>query len=233
MFRDKFFFRVFKRLYCTELKLSAVFILLLLVSSIVNIIRMRLAEKLRILKTLYLTFAKIGGVTFGGGLSMMAMFRTELIEKRNWITDEELLDYYAIGQSTPGIIAINVSTFIGYKQLGVLGGIVSTLGMITPSLVIRVILAKLIDSVDSFPLVKKALNGVNVAVAVLLTKISVDFGKKSITNVFSALVAVLSFGLVYFLKIKSFYIILFAVALGISLYFIKKLIRSKKEESDA
>ena len=233
MIRDKFFFRVFKRLYCTELKLSAVFILLLLVSSIVNIIRMRLAEKLRILKTLYLTFAKIGGVTFGGGLSMMAMFRTELIEKRNWITDEELLDYYAIGQSTPGIIAINVSTFIGYKQLGVLGGIVSTLGMITPSLVIIMILAKLINSVDRFPVVQKALNGVNVAVAVLLTKISVDFGKKSITNVFSALVALLSFAFVYFLKIKSFYIILFAVALGISLYFIKKLIRSKKEESDA
>ena len=189
---------------------------------------MGITEKLKILKDLYLTFAKIGGLTFGGGLAMMAMFRAELIEKRSWITDEELLDYYAIGQSTPGIIAINVSTFIGYRQLGILGGIVSTLGMVTPSLVIIMILAKLINSVDRFPVVQKALNGVNVAVAVLLTKISFDFGKKAITNAFSAVVAVLAFAFVYFFKIKSFYMILASVALGIAVYFVKKAIPSKK-----
>ena len=194
---------------------------------------MGITEKLKILKDLYLTFAKIGGLTFGGGLAMMAMFRTELIEKRSWITDEELLDYYAIGQSTPGIIAINVSTFIGYRQLGILGGIVSTLGMVTPSLVIIMILAKLINSVHRFPIVQKALNGVNVAVAVLLTKISVDFGKKAITNAFSAVVAVLSFAFVYFFNIKSFYMILASVALGIAVYFVKKAIPSKKGDEDA
>ena len=194
---------------------------------------MGITEKLKILKDLYLTFAKIGGLTFGGGLAMMAMFRTELIEKRSWITDEELLDYYAIGQSTPGIIAINVSTFIGYRQFGILGGIVSTLGMVTPSLVIIMILAKLINSVDRFPVVQKALNGVNVAVAVLLTKISVDFGKKAITNVFSAVVAVLAFAFVYFFEIKSFYMILASVALGIAVYFVKKAIPSKKGDEDA
>lgn len=194
---------------------------------------MGITEKLKILKDLYLTFAKIGGLTFGGGLAMMAMFRTELIEKRSWITDEELLDYYAIGQSTPGIIAINVSTFIGYRQLGILGGIVSTLGMVTPSLVIIMILAKLINSVDRFPVVQKALNGVNVAVAVLLTKISFDFGKKEITNAFSAVVAVLAFAFVYFFKIKSFYMILASVALGIAVYFVKKAIPSKKGGNDA
>lgn len=194
---------------------------------------MGITEKLKILKDLYLTFAKIGGLTFGGGLAMMAMFRTELIEKRSWITDEELLDYYAIGQSTPGIIAINVSTFIGYRQLGILGGIVSTLGMVTPSLVIIMILAKLINSVDRFPVVQKALNGVNVAVAVLLTKISFDFGKKAITNAFAAVVAVLAFAFVYFFKIKSFYIILASVALGVAVYFVKKAIASKKGGNDA
>ena len=194
---------------------------------------MGITEKLKILKDLYLTFAKIGGLTFGGGLAMMAMFRTELIEKRSWITDEELLDYYAIGQSTPGIIAINVSTFIGYRQFGILGGIVSTLGMVTPSLVIIMILAKLINSVDRFPVVQKALNGVNVAVAVLLTKISVDFGKKAITNAFSAVVAVLAFAFVYFFEIKSFYMILASVALGIAVYFVKKAIPSKKGDEDA
>ena len=71
---------------------------------------------------MYLVFAKIGSITIGGGLAMMPMMQRELIQKRNWITDEDLIDYYAVGQSTPGIVAVNVATFVGYKQCGILGG---------------------------------------------------------------------------------------------------------------
>ena len=86
-------------------------------------------------------------MTFGGGLAMMPMLQKELIEKRGWITDEDLIDYYAIGQSTPGIVAVNVSTFVGYKKAGIAGGIIGTAGIVTPSLVIIMVLANLISSV--------------------------------------------------------------------------------------
>ena len=79
---------------------------------------------------LFLTFAKIGSFTFGGGIAMLPMLSTELVEKRKWITDDELLDYYAVGQSTPGIIAVNVATFSGYKMAGIFGGICATLCII-------------------------------------------------------------------------------------------------------
>ena len=91
---------------------------------------------------------------------MMPMIQKELIDKLHWMTEEELLDYYAIGQSTPGIVAVNVATFIGYKQCGVLGGVFATLGIIFPSIVIITILASLINSISDFPIVQKALKGI-------------------------------------------------------------------------
>lgn len=192
----------------------------------------KFAGNLKTLCVLYFTFAKMGAVTFGGGLAMMPVLQKELITKRGWITDEELLDYYAIGQSTPGIIAVNVSTFVGYKQLGVLGGIVATLGIVTPSLLIIMLLAKLIDSVDEFPAVQKALKGVNVAVAALLTKVSLDFCKKTIRNVFSAALVLCSFVLVYFFKVQSFFVILGAVLIGSAVYFVNNPSMRKQKSED-
>ena len=85
---------------------------------------------------LFIVFAKIGGFTFGGGYAMLPILQREVVENRNWATSEELMDYYAIGQCTPGVIAVNTSTFIGYKTHGILGGIAATAGMITPSLIL-------------------------------------------------------------------------------------------------
>ena len=85
---------------------------------------------------LFITFFKVGLFTFGGGYAMLPLLQDELVRRRKWTTDEELLDYYSIGQCTPGVIAVNVSTFIGYKQKGIVGGCVSTLGMIMPPLLI-------------------------------------------------------------------------------------------------
>lgn len=91
--------------------------------------------------SLYWAFFRIGGLTFGGGLTMLPMLKYELVEKNGWVTEEELIDCYAIGQCTPGIIAVNTATFVGYKKRGVIGGIISTLGMISPSIVIITLIA--------------------------------------------------------------------------------------------
>ena len=163
---------------------------------------------------LYLAFLKVGAFTFGGGLAMMPIMQRELIEKRGWLTEEELIDYFAIGQSTPGIIAVNVSTFVGYKRLGVLGGIIGTLGVVTPSWVIIMILAGAISSVDKYPLAQKALKGINVAVAALLTSVIVKFSKKTIKNLWNVFFMLLAFALIYFFKVQSVWIIISALVIG-------------------
>jgi len=186
-------------------------------------------NKLKQFFELYFAFVKIGAFTFGGGLAMMPIMQRELIEKRGWVTEEELIDYFAIGQSTPGIIAVNVSTFVGYKRLGWFGGIIGTLGVVTPSWVIIMLLAGAISSVDKYPLAQKALKGINVAVAALLTSVIVKFSKKTIKNIWNAVFMLLAFALIYFLKVQSVWIILSALIIGclLTLYRQKKNARVK------
>ena len=174
-------------------------------------------EKKKLLQTLlelYAAFFRTGLFTFGGGLAMMPMLQKELIEKKHWLTDEDLIDYYAIGQSTPGIIAVNVATFVGYRQAGVLGGIIATLGIISPSIIIITILAGTINSISEYPKVQAALKGINVAVAALLTTVIIKFAKKTIKNVWNVLFMLAAFALIFFLKVPSFIIILAAIGIG-------------------
>ena len=171
-------------------------------------------NKLKQFLELYLAFVKIGAFTFGGGLAMMPIMQRELIEKRGWVTEEELIDYFAIGQSTPGIIAVNVATFVGYRQAGILGGIIATLGIISPSIIIITILAGTINSISEYPKVQAALKGINVAVAALLTTVIIKFAKKTIKNVWNVLFMLVAFALIFFLKVPSFIIILAAIAIG-------------------
>ena len=189
-------------------------------------------DKIKNLFNLYYSFAKIGTFTIGGGLAMMPMMQSELIEKRKWITDEELIDYYAVGQSTPGIVAVNVATFVGYKQMGIVGGIFATLGMVTPSLVIIMILAGIINSINDFPIIQKALKGINVAVAALLTSTIINFMKKTIKKFTNAIFMMISFLLVFVFKLPSFWIILFALLIGVVLtYKEKKKVAAVEEDS--
>lgn len=193
---------------------------------------MNMIDKIKNLFNLYFSFAKIGTFTIGGGLAMMPMMQSELIEKRKWITDEELIDYYAVGQSTPGIVAVNVATFVGYKQMGIIGGIFATLGMVTPSLVIIMILASLINSINDFPIIQKALKGINVAVAALLTSTIINFMKKTIKKFTNAIFMMISFLLVFVFKLPSFWIILFALLIGVVLtYKEKKKVAAVEEDS--
>ena len=117
---------------------------------------------------LFLTFARIGIVTCGGGYAMLPILQREIVENKKWGTDEELADYYAISQCTPGVIAVNVATFIGRKQRGVVGGVVATLGVVFPSLVIIALLAGVIQAYSELQWVKHAFAGVRVCVCVLI-----------------------------------------------------------------
>lgn len=190
------------------------------------------SNKLRTLFELYYEFAKIGTFTIGGGLAMMPMMERELIAKKHWITEEDLLDYYAIGQSTPGIVAVNVATFVGFRQAGIIGGIVATLGMVTPSLVIIMILAGLINSISDYPYVQKALAGINVAVAALLTSVVVKFAKKTIKKILHAVYMLTAFALVFFLKVPSVWIIIAALTAGVVISLIQVKKAAKNEVSE-
>ena len=186
-------------------------------------------EKKKLLPTLlelYVAFFRTGIFTFGGGLAMMPMLQKELIEKKHWLTEEDLIDYYAIGQSTPGIIAVNVATFVGYRQAGILGGIFATLGIISPSIIIITILAGTINSVSEYPRVQAALKGINVAVAALLTTVIIKFAKKTIKNVWNVLFMLVAFVCIFFFKVPSFIIILAALAVGCL-----NVVRLKKKEA--
>ena len=135
-----------------------------------------------LLLKLYLVFAKIGLTTFGGGYAMLPILQDEIVEKRGWATEEELTDYYAIGQCTPGIIAVNTATFIGGKYLGVAGGIIATLGFVTPSIIIISIIAMFLKNFADLPVVIHAFNGIRACVCVLILDSVIKLGKKSIKD---------------------------------------------------
>lgn len=145
---------------------------------------------------LFLTFAKIGGFTFGGGYAMLPILQREVVEKREWVTEDELMDYYAIGQCTPGIIAVNTATFIGYKRKGIVGGIIATLGCVFPSVVIISLIAAFLKNFAQIAWVQNVLSGIRACVCVLVFNAVVKLGKKAlsdyITWILFAIVLVLS-----------------------------------------
>ena len=131
---------------------------------------------------LFYTFAKVGVMTFGGGYAMLPILQREVVENKGWATDEELTDYFAIGQCTPGIIAVNTATFIGQKKKGVLGGIAATLGVVFPSLIIITVLAGLITNFAHLAWVQNAFAGIQVCVCVLILNAVLKLLKKSVVD---------------------------------------------------
>ena len=131
---------------------------------------------------LYITFLKIGAVNFGGGYSMLPLLERELVTEKKWVTTEDLLDYFAIGQCTPGVIAVNTATFIGSKLRGVIGGIAATLGVVFPSLVIISVIAAFISNFADLAVVKDAFAGIRVCVFVLILNAVVKLGKASVKD---------------------------------------------------
>ncbi len=131
---------------------------------------------------LFISFAKVGVMTFGGGMAMLPILQREIVENKGWATDEELTDYFAIGQCTPGIIAVNTATFVGQKQRGIAGGIIATLGLVFPSLVIIVALAGVIQSFSHLDWVQHAFAGIRVCVCVLIFNAVVKLFKSAVKD---------------------------------------------------
>lgn len=164
---------------------------------------------------LFLVFARIGGFTFGGGYAMLPILQREVVEKRGWATEEELMDYYAIGQCTPGIIAVNTSTFIGYKLRGIVGGIVATLGCIFPSLVIITIIAAFIQNFAEYAVVQHALAGIRVCVCILIINAVLKLGKKSVIDKATTVIFLAVFAGSLFINVSPILFILCAGIAGI------------------
>ena len=131
---------------------------------------------------MFLTFARIGGLTFGGGYAMLPMLQREVVENKNWATEEELMDYFAIGQCTPGVIAVNTATFVGQKNKGFWGAIVATLGVVFPSLIIISLLAGVIEAFSHILWVQYAFGGIRVCVCVLIFNAVVKLFKKAVID---------------------------------------------------
>ena len=134
---------------------------------------------------LYLTFVRIGCVTFGGGYAMLPILERELVDKRQWTTMDDLRDYFSIGQCTPGIIALNVSTFIGEKRDGVKGALAATVGFLTGPILIILIIAMFLKNFAALPLVQHAFAGIRVCVCVLILQAVLRLWKKSVVDPFT------------------------------------------------
>ena len=131
---------------------------------------------------LFLTFARIGVCTFGGGYAMLPILQRELVENKKWSTEGELADYYAVGQCTPGIIAVNTATFVGRGQAGIIGGIFATLGVVFPSIVIILVIAAFLQNFMDQPWVVHAFNGVRAGVAALILSSVIKLLKTSVID---------------------------------------------------
>ena len=137
---------------------------------------------MNILIDLFLTFARIGVCTFGGGYAMLPILQRELVENKKWATETELADYYAVGQCTPGIIAVNTATFVGRSQAGIAGGIVATLGLVFPSLVIIMVIAAFLQNFMHLEFVVHAFNGVRAGVVALILSSVIKLFKNAVID---------------------------------------------------
>ena len=170
---------------------------------------------------LFFTFCRIGGLTFGGGYAMLPIIQKEIVEEKKWATEEEVLDYYAVGQCTPGIIAVNTATFIGYKVHGIIGAIVATLGVVFPSLIIITIIAALLKNFANYSIVQHAFSGIRVVVIALIVSAILKLAKTSIKNSTTLIIAIIAFILVAFVNLSPIYIVIAAACLGLILKFIR------------
>ena len=164
---------------------------------------------------LFLAFARVGVMTFGGGYAMIPILEREIVDREGWATGEELMDYYAVGQCTPGVIAVNTATFIGYKVAGIPGGIFATLGVVFPSVVIITVIAGVLTHFADIPAVQSAFAAVRVCVCVLIFNAVVKLWKGAVKDKAALVLFLLVFILSIFLKISPVFYVLFCAAAGI------------------
>lgn len=164
---------------------------------------------------LFLTFARIGGFTFGGGYAMLPLLQREVVEKYGWTTEEELMDYYAVGQCTPGVIAVNVATFIGKKLYGIPGGIIATLGVVAPSVIIITLIAALISNFFENEYVIHALGGIRAVVCALIAQAVIKMTKTGVKDWVGAVIFVATLAVLLVFSISPIIVVACAIALGL------------------
>ena len=166
---------------------------------------------------LFTAFARVGVMTFGGGYAMIPILEREIVDRHGWATEEELMDYYAVGQCTPGVIAVNTATFIGYKVAGTAGGIAATLGVIFPSMVIITIIAGILSNFAEVPAVKSAFAGIRVCVCVLIFNAVLKLWKKAVVDKITLVLFLGVFLLSVFFDISPVVFVIFCAGAGIVL----------------
>ena len=149
----------------------------------------------------------IGAMPFGGGYAMLPMLEREIVQKHKWATQEEILNYFAIGQCTPGIIAVNTATFVGYKTKKEIGGIVATLGVIAPSIVIITVIAMVLQNFMDIVWVQHAFAGIRVAVCALIAASVIKLFKSNVKKHWHIALAVVAFVVVALLKLSPVYVV--------------------------
>ena len=176
-------------------------------------------SKLRLLWQIFITFFKIGAFTFGGGYAMVPLIQREASEKNGWVTDEDILDIVAIAESTPGPIAINSATFVGYRACGVLGSVCATLGVVLPSFIIILAISGILRQFQENVYVQYAFRGIRAGVLALIVKAMWGMYKKCKKNVPAYIVMVAAFVLVAFVKVPVLWVIAGCAVFGIVTYY--------------
>lgn len=174
---------------------------------------------LKKLWNLYFTFAKMGAVCFGGGYAMLPILQREIVDKRHWATEQEIIDYYAIGQCTPGVIAVNTSTFIGNKLMGVKGALAATLGFVTPSIIIIAVIASLLTNFAHITYVARAFTGIRICVAVLIVNATIKLWKSAVKDLIGLMICIIVFCFSVFTSVSP---ILFVILSGVAGYIIQR-----------
>lgn len=171
---------------------------------------------------LFTAFMRIGAFTFGGGYAMLPMLERECVEKAGWVTRDELLDYFAIGQCTPGVIAVNTATFVGKKERGFKGALAATVGVVLPSFIIICVLTALLANFAELTPVKYALHGIRVAVGVLILNTVIKLVKEKIKDALGYILCAAAFLLVALpqtlglpFRVSPVFVVIGAAAIGI------------------
>lgn len=164
---------------------------------------------------LFISFFKIGAFTFGGGYAMLPMLEKECVDNHGWVNREELADYFAIGQCTPGVIAVNTATFVGSKLGKFAGAAAATLGVVTPSVIIILIIAALISNFLEIQAVAHAFAGIRVAVAALIVNAVVRLAKQNIKNVWGIVLSLAALLVLTFTSLSPVWVVIAAALAGI------------------
>ncbi|MBQ8201186.1 MAG: chromate transporter [Clostridia bacterium] len=170
---------------------------------------------MKTLWTLFRAFFTIGGLTFGGGYAMLPMLEREIVTRHRWATKEEILDYFAIGQCTPGVIAVNTATFVGYRTCGVAGGVVATLGVVSPSLIIITLIAMVLEHFMDILWVQHAFAGIRVAVCALIAASVIKLFKSNVKKHWHIALAAAAFVVVALFKLSPVYVVVGCAVLSV------------------